>query len=176
MLLQMDHDDHVQYLLDQQPPPRPVRRKFKWRSLFPFLFFLICLLLSIAVTPAMAVSSQDFFAWDTWAPVQGASLAGPAWYPTLLIPDPLAPQARITPHTVTDVREGSTLASVAHCAPVGIDGFDIHADCVAAWQVNTGVMGFLPEGQPITPAEARYTVNPVTLMPMGDHPNATAGS
>ena len=65
MLLQMDHDDHVQFLLDQQPPPRPVRRKFKWRSLFPFLFFLICLLLSIAVTPAMAVSSQDFFAWDS---------------------------------------------------------------------------------------------------------------
>ena len=61
MLMQMDHDDHVQYLLALQPPPRPVRRKFKWRSLFPFLFFLICLLLSIAVTPAMAVSSQDFF-------------------------------------------------------------------------------------------------------------------
>ena len=138
------------------------------------LFFLICLLLSIAVTPAMAVSSQDFHAWDTWDPVQGASLAGPAWFPTLRIPDPLALQARIAPHSVTDVREGSTLASTAHCAPVGIDGFDIHADCGAAWQVNTGVMGFLPEGQPITPVEARYTVDPVTLMPMGDHPNATS--
>ena len=34
-------------------------------------------------------------------------------------------------------------------------------------------MGFLPEGQPVTPAEARYTVDLVTLMPMGDHPLAT---
>ena len=108
-------------MLALQPPPRLVRRKFKWRSLFPFFFFLICLLLSIAVTPAMAVSSQDFFAWDTWAPVQGASLAGPAWFPTLLIPDPLALQARSTPHSVTDVREGSTLASVAHCVPLKLE-------------------------------------------------------
>ena len=71
------------------------------------------------------------------------------------------------------MHEGSALASRAHCVLVGIDGFDIHADSVATWQINTGVMGFLPEGQPVTPAEARYTVDPFTLMPMGDHPLAT---
>ena len=134
-----------------------MRRKFRWRSLFPFF--------SPDLPAAVHRSDASygrlisgFCTWDNWDPVQGASLAGPAWYPTHLIPDPLALQARITPHSVTDVREGSTLASVAHCAPVGIGGFDIHADCVAAWQVNTGVMGFLPEGQPITPVEVRYSV------------------
>ena len=76
-LLQLDHEDHVQHLLAQRPPPRPVRRKFQWRSLFPFLFFMILLLLSIAVTPAMATPAQDFQPWDNWDPFQGASLAGP---------------------------------------------------------------------------------------------------
>ena len=51
---------------------------------------------------------------------------------------------------------------------------------MATWQVDIGVMRFQPENQPVTPAEARsaaearYTVDPVTLMPMGDHPLATS--
>ena len=125
------------------------------------------------MTPAVALPTQDFQPWDSWDPAQGASLASPDWFPSRLQHPSLALQKKIITHDVTDVREGSTLAFRVHCALVGIDGFDIHADCVAAWQVNTGVMGFLPAGQPVTPAEARYTVDPVTLMPMGDHPNAT---
>ena len=88
-------------------------------------------------------------------------------------PSPPPLQVRGFNHGTTGAAEGSTLAKQAHSAPVGIDGFDIFADTLSAWQVNTGVMGFLPEGQPVTPAEARYTVDPVTLMPMGDHPLAT---
>ena len=74
----------------------------------------------------------------------------------------------------------------------GIDCYDVNAATVSDWhaavaywqdhrvspteghQAHTGVTSFLPEGSPITPAEARYTVDPATLMPMGDHPQATA--
>ena len=38
---------------------------------------------------------------------------------------------------------------------------------------NNGEKGFLPEGRHVTPAEARYAVDPDTFMPMGDHPQAT---
>ena len=40
-------------------PPRPSRRRVRWQSLFPFLFLLLCLLLSIMVQPAVAMPLQD---------------------------------------------------------------------------------------------------------------------
>ena len=73
-MLQLDHEDHVQHLLAQRPPPRPVRRKFRWRSFFPFLLFMIFQLLSIAVPPAMATPAQDFDPWDNWTPFKARPL------------------------------------------------------------------------------------------------------
>ena len=86
----------------------------------------------------MASPLQSKFSWDTWDLAQGTALAGPEWIPSGFM-TPTLTQA-------TGVYEGSLLASRAHSAPVGIDGFDIHSNCVAPWQINTGVMGFLPEG------------------------------
>ena len=50
---------------------------------------------------------------------------------------------------------------------------DWHTD-MGQPQIHSSVLSFLPEGSPVTPAEARYTVDPDTLMPMGDHPLASS--
>ena len=53
-----------------------------------------------------------------------------------------------------------------------INAFDIHATGGPAESVHS-VTGFLPEGAAVTPAESRYTVDPDTQVPMGDHPQAS---
>ena len=76
------------------------------------------------------------------------------------------------------LHQGGEAATVADYS--GIDDYDINAEARGLGppsgrteRVHT-VTGFLPEGAAVTPAESRYTVDPVTEMPMGDHPTATA--
>ena len=54
----------------------------------------------------------------------------------------------------------------------GIDGFDLRAEGSDPPRVNS-VLGYLPDGAAVTPANNRYRIDPVTEMPMGDHPLAT---
>ena len=126
----MDREDHIQHLLAQRPPPRPVRRKGRWRTLFHFLFLLLCLLLSTMVQPAVAMPLHDHQLWDNWDPAQ----VGSEWFPyDFISPSPLPMQVRGLNHGTTGATEGSTLVKQAHSAPVGIDGFDIFADIVFTW-------------------------------------------
>ncbi len=61
-------------------------------------------------------------------------------------------------HAYSTYSEGTALSSANSKAPAGIDGYDVFAASAENWRVSNGVMGFLPEGQPVTPAESRYTV------------------
>ena len=53
--------------------------------------------------------------------------------------------------------------------PLSINSYDVHAACMedtqvagGSFEVNSSVLSFLPEGSPVTLAEARYTVDPDT--------------